>query len=225
VGMLSRREQGQGCMSGHSVVLLGDSILDNWPYTRPAPDTTALLEARLGSAWSVERLAQDGATLSGLPYQLAQLRRRHTWAVVSIGGNDLSAHVGLLGRQATSSAELLGELLRIADDFSRRYETAAQAVAERAERVLLCTVYEVPLEPPIYAELARAPLGLFNDRIVRAGARLGVDVLDLRSVCTEKGDFVLQIEPSPRGAAKIAEAIARVLDGPSSIRSARVFAA
>jgi lysophospholipase L1-like esterase len=211
-------------MSKHTVVLLGDSILDNRPYTHPAPDTTAHLAGLLGSAWSVERLAQDGATISAMPLQVGQLHGRPAWAVVSIGGNDLAAHIGLLGRQATSAAELLGELLGIADDFFGRYETVIRAVAERAGRVLLCTVYEVPLEPPIVARLARAPLGLINDRIVTAGARLGADVLDLRSVCTEPDDFVLQIEPSARGAAKIAAAIARVL-GDHPLRSARVFAA
>ena len=210
-------------MSGHTAVLLGDSILDNWPYTRPAPDTTAHLTDLLGEGWSVERLAQDGATMATMPFQLAQLRGRPTWAVVSIGGNDLAAHTGLLGRERTSSAELLGELLGIADDFSRRYESVARAVVERAHRVLLCTVYEVPLEPPIFARLARAPLGLMNDRIIVTGARIGADVLDLRTVCTEKDDFVLQIEPSPRGAAKIAQAIARILRDDRPLRSARTF--
>jgi lysophospholipase L1-like esterase len=212
-------------MNGHTVILLGDSILDNWPYTRPAPDTTSHLSDLLGSAWSVERLALDGATLSSVPLQLDRLRHRPTWAVMSIGGNDLAAHIGLLGRQATSSAELLGELLRIADDFSRSYEAVIRAVADRAEKVLLCTIYEVPLEPSSLARLARAPLGLINDRIVATGARVGADVLDIRTVCTEQADFVLQIEPSARGAAKIAEAIARVLGDEGSLRSARVFAA
>jgi lysophospholipase L1-like esterase len=211
-------------MSRHTVVLLGDSILDNGPYTQPAPDTTAHLAGLLGADWSVERLAQDGATMAAMPLQAGQLHGRPTWVVVSIGGNDLAAHIGLLGRAATSAEALLGELLGIADDFVVRYETVVHAVTERAERVLLCTIYEVPLEPPIFARLARAPLGLINDRIVAAAARLGADVLDLRTVCTEPDDFVLQIEPSARGAAKIAEAIARVL-GDNPLRSARVFAA
>jgi lysophospholipase L1-like esterase len=212
-------------MDGQRVVLLGDSIIDNLPYTRPAPDTATHLAALLGRDWSVELLARDGATLSDLSLQLKQLRGRPTRAVVSIGGNDLAAHTGLLGRQVTTAAELLGELLAIADEFSRRYEAVARSVAERAERLLLCTIYEVPLEPPVLAHLARAPLGLINDRILRIGARLGADVLDLRSVCTEQSDFVLQIEPSPQGASKIADAIAAVVRDPDALNSARVFSA
>ncbi|MCI0407259.1 MAG: hypothetical protein L0191_01635 [Acidobacteria bacterium] len=81
------------------------------------------------------------------------------------------------------------------------------------------------LEPPPYARHAHVALALLNDQIVRTSARLGVDVLDLRSVCTEPGDFVQQIEPSPQGAAKIARAIGAVLEGGRSLGSARVFAA
>ena len=210
-------------MNNARVVLLGDSILDNWSYTRPAPDTATCLAGALGPEWSVELLARDGATISGLPPQLQEIRGRPDRAVVSIGGNDLTAHIGLLGRQSASAAEILGELQAIADDFSRRYEAAARAAVERAERLLLCTIYEVALEPPALAYVARVPLGLVIDRSRRMAARLGCDVLDLRSVCTEQSDFVLQIEPSPRGAAKIAGAIAAVIrDGPP-LRSGRLF--
>lgn len=41
-------------MPQYQVVLLGDSILDNRPYTAPAPDTTDCLRRLLGGEWSVE---------------------------------------------------------------------------------------------------------------------------------------------------------------------------
>lgn len=212
-------------MSRHSLVLLGDSILDNEPYTRPAPDTASHLARMLGGDWSVELLARDGATLGDLRSQLARVTARPSLAVLSIGGNDVTPHIGLLEQRATSAAELLLELLAIADEFGRRYEAAARAVAERAERTVLCTIYEVPLEPAILARVARVPLALLDDGIVRIGARLGLDVLELRSVCTEPGDFVRQIEPSARGAEKIARAIAGSIPGGTGLRSGRVFAA
>lgn len=212
-------------MTNASVVLLGDSILDNAPYTRPEPDTAAHLQRALGAGWSVRLLARDGATMSDLRWQLAELTSRPDHAVLSIGGNDATAHLGLLERRAAGGGEVLDELLLIADEFGRRYEAAAAAVAERAARTILCTIYEAPLEPPILARRARVPLAVLNDRIVRAGARLGLDVLELRTVCTEPADYVRQIEPSPRGAARIAQAIAAVLLGRPEPRSARVFAA
>jgi hypothetical protein len=144
--------------------------------------------------------------------------------VLSVGGNDVTAHLPLLDRRHTSAADLLEALLSIADDFEREYARIAAQVAGRARRTILCTIYEVRLEPPIYARLARVPLGVLNDRIIGVASRLGLEVLDLRSVCTGPEDFVLQIEPSAQGAAKIATAIASLVERPESLPSAAVFA-
>jgi hypothetical protein len=67
------------------------------------------------------------------------------------------------------------------------------------------------------------PLAIFNDRIIRTAGRHGVDVLDLRSVCTEPSHFVLEIEPSAQGARKIAEAIAAVIKGPGAVPGVRIY--
>ena len=163
--------------------------------------------------------------MSDVALQLRQLGRRPDVAVLSVGGNDAVEHIDLLTRPASTSAEVLQELLAVAEGFGQRYDAVARAVAERAGRTVLCTIYEVQLEPAPFAQLARVPLALLNDRIVRTAARLGVDVLELRSVCTDPDDFVLQIEPSARGAARIARAIASVLGGEPALGSAHVFAA
>ena len=194
-----------------TIVLLGDSILDNASYTHPEPDTTKILE-RLVPRWTVQCHARDGARMADVSSQLRHLTEQPEVAVLSIGGNDAVSHIGLLQRRAVTAADILADLLRIADDFAERYEPVAAAVRERAERTVLCTIYEVQLEPAPYAKLARVPLAVLNDRIMRIAARLGVDVLDLRSICTEPSDFVLQIEPSAKGAAKIARAIAGLVD-------------
>ena len=211
-------------MREQTLVLFGDSILDNGPYTKPEPDTTAHLERLLRPAWSVHRIAKDGAILADMPGQLRALGTDPTAAVLSIGGNDATRHIGVLDQRDSSSQQVLEKLLTIAEEFGERYETVARSVAARTGRLLLCTIYDVPLEPPIYARLARVPLALLNDRIVRAGAKLGLDVLELRTVCTEQRDFVQQIEPSPLGAAKIARAIADALKDEGSLPSGRVFA-
>jgi hypothetical protein len=209
-------------MTTRTLVLLGDSILDNAPYTRPHPDTTARLRELLPE-WKIELAAQDGATMSGVQHQLRSLDGTASIAVLSVGGNDVLQHVGLLEQRSTSSARLLEELLEIAEEFEQRYERVAQSVAARAERTILCTIYEAPLEPAAYARLARVPLALLNDRIVRVASRLSLDVLELRTVCTESADFVRQIEPSARGAEKIARAIAGINGAPGAVTSGRVF--
>ena len=149
--------------------------------------------------------------MRGLPLQLQALDYRPDVAVLSIGGNDLVPYINIIERPATSAAEVLAELLAIADGFHLQYDVAARSVMARAERTVLCTIYEVPLQPPVAGKLARVPLGLINDRIRWVGEELGLEVLELRRVCTEEEDFVLEIEPSAQGAEKIARAIAGVL--------------
>lgn len=211
-------------MSNQRLVLLGDSILDNALYTRPEPDTTSHLRMRLAPGWSVDCLAVDGSCMHHVPMQLAELDGRASAAVLSIGGNDVLIDYEALEPTAGVATDVLDELLMFADSFGRLYEETARQVAGCADRTLLCTIYEVPLEPPSRARFARVPLTLLNDRIIGAGARLGLDVLDLRSVCSQSSDFVQQIEPSAQGAIKIAAAIADVVDGGRSLSSGRVFA-
>src|SRR5262245_27757917 len=116
-------------MAVQTLVLLGDSILDNGSYTKPEPDSTAHLQ-RLLPHWEVLRLAQDGATMKDVGSQLRQLRSRPATAVLSVGGNDAVEHIGVLDKRTSSSAEVLEALLAIAEDFAKRYETVARSVAE-----------------------------------------------------------------------------------------------
>jgi lysophospholipase L1-like esterase len=197
------------------LVLLGDSILDNRPYVGQQPDTSDCLRRVLGDRWSVQLLARDGAVMSHIAGQLEWMEDRPDLVVLSVGGNDVTGHRGLLLRQNASAAVIFGELLAIADRFGTEYEQAARAVAERAKRTVLCTIYDVQLEPPELARLVRVPLAVLNDRIVQAGARLGLEVLELRHVCTSPADFVLEIEPSAQGARKIADSIAKLAEGGS----------
>jgi hypothetical protein len=210
-------------MSARTLALLGDSILDNRSYTAPEPDTATHLSRLLGSEWRTLLLAQDGARIADVPRQLMGFTGNADLAVLSVGGNDVTGHIDLLARRG-AAGEILGQLLAIADAFEQAYERMAEAVSRRAGRIVLCTIYEVPLEPPALARLARVPLAVLNDRITRIAARRELEVLDLRSVCTDLDDFVLQVEPSARGAGKIARAIATVAGAGPRLRGAKVYA-
>ncbi len=212
-------------MANQILALFGDSILDNAPYTRPEPDTTAHLQRLLGEDWSVRRFATDGATMRDVAGQLRGLPDRAEVAVLSIGGNDAIEHIEILEQPAANSGMVLEHLDGIAAAFQGQYAGVVKAVVERAKRVILCTIYEVRLEPPAFAKRVRVPLAVLNDRIFRTAAKLGLDILELRSVCTESTDFVQQIEPSAQGAAKIAKAIASAVRGNGGLSSGRVFAA
>lgn len=194
------------------LALLGDAILANRAHTSPKPDTATILRERL-PGWTVTLLAAPGTTIAGVPSQLQSLPADVDLVVLSVGGNDAIKHVGILQQPARSSADTLDNLLSMVDEFSGEYDAVVQAVRGRVSRLVLCTIYEPPLVGENTARRASVVLTLLNDQILRSAGNRSADVLDLRAVCTSRGDFVMQIAPSATGAEKIADAIARAASG------------
>jgi hypothetical protein len=192
------------------VVLLGDSIFDNAAYVRGGPDVAAHLAGMLPPGWRATLLAVDGAVIDGVAAQLARVPADATHLVLSAGGNDALGHAGLLDRPARSSAEVLGWLADAAAGFEGRYRRLLRALAAHAARPTVCTIYNGNLGPPA-DRLAAVALAVFNDAILRVAAEHRMPVIELRHVCTEPADYANPIEPSVRGGAKIARAIARAV--------------
>ena len=82
-----------------------------------------------------------------------------------------------------------------------------------------------PREPTVIHSfrLARVALMTFNDVILRAAFEHGVDVIDLRLICTQDEDYANPIEPSGSGGLKIAKAIAHAVTLPGSAGSSRII--
>ena len=98
--------------------------------------------------------------------------------MLSVGGNDVVKHIGILEQPATSSGSVHEYLDAIATTFHEQYDAVVRAVVQHADRVILCTIYDVQLEPPVLAQRVRVPLALLNDRIVRIATKLALDTLD-----------------------------------------------
>ncbi|MDB4884923.1 MAG: hypothetical protein JWN79_361 [Gemmatimonadetes bacterium] len=193
------------------VVLLGDSIFDNAAYVRGGPDVIAQLRPLLPDHWRATLAAVDGAVIDGVARQVAAAPPDATHLVLSVGGNDALGHVGLLDRRASSSAEVLGWFADAVEEFEQRYRRMLGVVVARGLPVVACTIYNGNLGEPAQ-RLATVALALFNDAIVRVTREHDVPVIELRDVCTVAGDYANPIEPSVQGGAKIAHAIADVLE-------------
>jgi hypothetical protein len=194
------------------LALVGDGILANAAHTKGAPDSAAALRQLL-PAWTVSLVAGEGSTMSDVESQLVKLPANVDLAVLSVGGNDAMRHVDLLQLPAASSGETLDALIAMADGFAGIYERVVKSVRERVPRLVLCTMYEPPLVGKNTANRARVLLTMLNDGVFRAAYRRGLDVLELRAICTDAADFTQQISPSATGAAKIARAIAAIAAG------------
>lgn len=193
------------------LVLLGDSTFDNGAYVGDGPDVITHLHELLPPDWRATLGAIDGALVEGVARQLASMPPDASHLVISAGGNDALGHTGLLDRPATSSAQVLGWFADAVEEFEARYRRMLRAVVARGLPVAVCTIYNGNLGPPTQ-RLATTALALFNDAIIRAAHEHEVPVIELRSVCTEPADYANAIEPSVQGGAKIAEAIAELLD-------------
>jgi hypothetical protein len=194
------------------LALVGDGILANGAHTKGQPDSASVLRQLL-PAWTVTLVAGEGSTMADVASQLSKLPAGVDLAVLSVGGNDAMKHVDLLQLPAASSGETLDALIAMADGFAGIYERAVKSVRDRVPRLVLCTIYEPPLVGKNTASRARVVVTMLNDGILRTAYRWGLDVLDLRAICTDPGDFTQQISPSGTGAAKIGRAIAATASG------------
>jgi lysophospholipase L1-like esterase len=194
------------------IVLLGDSIFDNAAYVAGGPDVRTQLQACLPRGWYVTLLAIDGSRTQDVASQLQQLPRDATHLVVSVGGNDALDHVDFLTDDATSVSEVLDGLAAIAEAFEGTYRQMVQEVLQAHLPIVLCTIYYPRFPDPAWQRLAGTALTVFNDVISREAFRTGVPLLDLRLICTDEADYANPIEPSEVGGAKIAAAVATVMD-------------
>ena len=142
--------------------------------------------------------------------QIARVPADASHLVISIGGNDALQNSDLLSLRVTSSGQALEAFASRLAAFEAAYRRAIAAALSLALPTAVCTIYNGALEPA-RATAARVGLALFNDVILRTAVDLGVDAIELRSICTEPSDYANPIEPSDAGGLKIARAVAQVV--------------
>jgi hypothetical protein len=192
-----------------SVALVGDSIFDNAAYVPGEPALAAQLFAALPQGCKVALLALDGSSAQDVTEQLRRLPRQTTHIVVSAGGNDALYASGVLAEPADTVGEALTRLAPIQEEFRRAYELMLREILGHCEATTVCTIYDAI---PGLGPVARTALAIFNDAILRSAFQSNLPVIDLRLVCDEAEDFssISAIEPSSRGALKIATQISHV---------------
>jgi hypothetical protein len=200
------------------VVLLGDSIFDNAAYVGGGPAVIDQVRSRLGTGWTATLLAIDGDVTSGVVNQLRRMPRDATHLVISVGGNDALGAASILSERAGSVAEAVERLAAVQTRFRQAYGDMVEAVLRRRLPTAVCTVYDANYAEP-HGRLVRAGLALFNDVITRAAFSRGLPLIDLRLIASEPADYANPIEPSSRGGAKIAAAIAALVTSPPPPRS------
>ncbi|MCZ6793916.1 MAG: SGNH/GDSL hydrolase family protein [Planctomycetota bacterium] len=213
------------------VVLLGDSVFDNRPYVRPGePDVVEQVRERLPEGSQATLLARDGDVTSDVAAQLGALPRDATHVFLSVGGNDVLGHAGMLRESASSVAQAVRLLAAVGESFEASYRSVLDIVLARGLPTGISTIYYPRFdmeETARHADLGMAEteqqarqdfqrlactaLSVFNDVIIRGAFERGLPLLDLRLICSEESDYANPIEPSAAGGAKIAGALVEAL--------------
>ena len=214
----------RGRQDGGHIVLLGDSIFDNAAYVAGAPDVVRQLREVLPPGSKATLLAVDGAVTDGVSRQLGNLPTDASLLVVSAGGNDALGDAYLLQQRAGTIGDAVMRLAQAQSQFAKRYAAMLDAVLKRSVPTAICTIYDGNFPPP-EGTVITAALSLFNDAITRAAFSRGLPLIDLRLICSEPADYANPIEPSERGGAKIARAIAALATGSGEADRSLVVAA
>ena len=100
--------------------------------------------------------------------------------------------------------DALGHLYLIQSDFRQYYEQLLAGIAQLSKPTLVCTIYDAV--PGLTPSLQTA-LSLFNDVVTCTAMRYPFDILDLRTLLSEPGDFSERspIEPSEQAGRKLAQ--------------------
>jgi len=192
------------------VLLLGDSIFDNDRYVTGKSVIDHFNERLFASClWDVKKRAVDGDkvehVLSRLPENIAQFSD----IFLSVGGNDALAHREKLA-QVSSAEDLSRILIAPVSEFKKDYESLLNSLVKIKARVTVCTIYTaIPFGNEKWETYVPIALRAYNQVIVEAAEKYGMDVLRLEEICTQPEDFssISPIEPSEIGGAKIVEAI------------------
>jgi len=199
------------------IALLGDSVIGNKSYVGGGPDVAEQLRTIGPKRWTVTRLARDGALVSGVTTQLAEVSKNTTHLVISAGGNDALQHSSVLDAPANSVAQVLSDLADIQDLFWQGYRLMLDAAQNLKLPTAVCTVYEARFPEP-RRRLAALALSVINDAITREAFSRGLDLLDLRVMFNEERDFANPIEPSVHGGMKLVSGIQRFVLGQEKAR-------
>lgn len=175
----------EGFSEQNTIVLMGDSVLNNQTYVPLGKSVEGQLTSRTSA--HVLQLAEDNALIADVYKQIDKLPSSldvpSTWIFISVGGNNL-----LRGHDETNTFQAWTILLQ------------SLRVKMSNAHIVVFNVY-LPANP----QLASRKLSVdeWNKKVNAAG----YPVIDVNAMLTSPSDFVYDIEPSVQGTNSIVSAI------------------
>jgi len=183
----------EGLTNNDTVILMGDSVLNNANYVPAGKSVYDSLKSKLSK---VINLAKDGATISDLYGQLdkipVDLNNSNTYIFISAGGNDI-----LNKRTELSSTEIR----RLFDSYMEFLKALRTKLG--SAKINILNLY-LPSNPRYQSY--KTSIDQWNQLINQSSSKIGemYNVIDLHGLLTSPDDFVYDIEPSESASDKIA---------------------
>lgn len=187
----------EGLTNNKTIILMGDSILNNANYVSSGNSVYDILTKKLNNIITV---ATDGATINDLYLQLDKitidLNNTNTYIFISAGGNDI----------LNSSKELTNNDVNLLFDKYMYFLKTLRAKLDNV-KINILNLY-LPSNPRYQSY--KTSIEQWNKLINQYSNKIGetYNVLDLYELLRSPDDFVYDIEPSETGSNKIANLIA-----------------
>lgn len=187
----------EGLTNNNTVILMGDSVLNNANYVSAGNSVYDYLKKKLNK---VINLAKDGATISDLYTQLdkipVDLNNTNTYIFISAGGNDI------LNKRTELTTN---EIRRLFDTYMDFLKALREKLG--STRINIINLY-LPTNPRFQSY--KTSIDQWNQLINQYSDKIGemYNVVDLHSLLKTPEDFVYDIEPSESASNKIANLIA-----------------
>jgi hypothetical protein len=185
----------------NTIILLGDSILQNSSYVPHDKSIENIISKKLNS--SCHCYAKNNAKTYDIYSQVTniplELNNRYTTIFLSAGGNDI------LDKYVERSDPNLNELDYLNTIFGT-YKNLVKTVKtkmNKAKLVLLDVYYPKSTKYLPYRNI----ISTWNNKIYEYASKNNMEVLRISTILTKDSDFTLEIEPSETGGEKISDAI------------------
>lgn len=197
--------------TSQSLLLLGDSIIDNKVYL--ANNQLSTDEQLIHAFPNTEVLmhAVDGYVTQHVIDKVKRLGKNTTLApariILSTGGNDALNFMRFIESPVKNIAEGILAAGEYVDRFEQDYHTLIELITTtwpRAELTVL-TIYEGNLGGLNMKTFARRGIRMYNDVIQRAARKYNLELIELREFFTNAEHYANPIEPSAKGSRLIAE--------------------
>jgi hypothetical protein len=185
----------------NTIILLGDSILQNSSYVPHDKSIENIISKKLNSSYHC--YAKNNAKTYDIYSQVTniplELNNRYTTIFLSAGGNDI------LDKYVERSDPNLNELDYLNTIFGT-YKNLVKTVKtkmNKAKLVLLDVYYPKSTKYLPYRNI----ISTWNNKIYEYASKNNMEVLRISTILTKDSDFTLEIEPSETGGEKISDAI------------------